>query len=148
MIIQGQNLRLKLGEKYVAFAKTCTLHVAANLITYDNATKDDTTFAWEESDIDQMSYDISAEQLFSTDVDTTGMQAEDVLTTMLAGKAVDFEFERTVKQSEKNRAKAATICHGKVIINDTSITGNNKENGSASLQAKGTGELKMGSKAA
>lgn len=138
-VIKGQNLRLKVDEKYVAFSTKCTLHVSANLITYNNASKDDTTFAWEDSDVESMSYDLSAEQLFSTDADTNGSQSMDILKTMLAGKKIDWSLEKT--SGEKNRETSTTMLSGKCIINDHSITANNKENGSASFQAKGTGAI-------
>lgn len=149
MIYKGQNLRLKLGEKFIAFAKTCTLHVSADLITYDDSSKDDTTFSWKTQDVDQMGFDLSAEQLFAVDgTDTTGLQAIDVLKLMCQGKAIDFEFVNTTPQSEKNRVEVGTLIYGKVIINDSSIQANNKENGSSSLQAAGTEELKFGPKVA
>lgn len=139
-IIKGQNLRLKVSGKFVAFSQKCTLHVSANLITYNNSSKDDTAFSWETSDVESMSYDLSADQLFAVGSDDTAAAGPiDVLKTMVAGKPVEWSFEQT--SGEKNRGEGTSICRGSCFINDESITANNKENGSAALQAKGTGAI-------
>ena len=81
-VIKGQNLRLKLGDKYVAFATDCTVHVSMSL--EDSSSKDSTDGIWQEQEIVGAAWDISTSALYSVDEDATGINAEDALDMVLA----------------------------------------------------------------
>lgn len=139
-VIKGQNLRLKIGSKYVAFATDCTIHLSASLET--SSTKDTSNvngIAWQEQQLTELAWDISASALYSVDTDETGLNAEDVLDLMLAGQKVYVEF--TGASGENNRTASGNKYGGYVWLNDNSIQASNRQNGSYSLQAQGTGPL-------
>lgn len=136
-IIKGQNLRLKLNDKYIAFATDCTVHVSATL--EDSSTKDSSDGVWQEQELTGMAWDISANALYSVETDNTGINAENALDLILAMQRVWVEFTGTT--GEKNRTAEGTKYCGYVWLNDNSITATNRQNGSYSLQAQGDGPL-------
>lgn len=140
-IIKGQNLRLKIGEKYVAFATSCTVHVSAQL--EESSTKDSTNDFTEQS-ITGMSWDISTDALFSVDTDSTGMNGIDALDLILAKTKVKVEF--TQAEGTKNRVPptGAVKYSGWAWVNDISFNATNRQNASYTLQAQGDGELVKG----
>lgn len=137
-IIKGQNLRLKLNDKYVAFATDCTLHTSISLES--SSTKDSTGY-WTEQQLTGRSWDVSTSALYSVDTDADGQNAEDVLDMVLAGQRVWVEF--VVTEGNKNREEVAATnkyC-GWAWLNDNSITATNRANGTYQLQAQGDGPL-------
>lgn len=136
--IKGQNFRVKLGDKYVALATSCTLHVSLNL--EDSSTKDSTN-DFQEQEVTGKSWDGSADALYAVDTDTTGLNGEDALDTVLAGQLVTIEYDRT--EGTKNREKIASsnTYTGQAYVNDISITAGNRQNTTYTIQFTGNGEL-------
>ena len=97
-VIKGQNLRILLGGKCVAFATSCTVHVSLNL--EESSTKDSTNNFTEQTPTG-ISWDMSCDALYSVDADATGVNAISALDTVLAQQKVQVQFEQT--QGEKNR---------------------------------------------
>lgn len=142
MIIKGQNVRIKIGGKVIACSTSCTCHKAANL---EEVTSKDSTGMYAEQDVTGLSWDLSIEALaFVPDESGTddAIQFDDALD--LVGQTVEVEFDQT--DGAKNRNTVKTLRHGKAIVNDVSQTWGNKQNGTYSLQAQGTGELFKGAK--
>lgn len=141
-VIKGQNLRIKLGTKYVAFATSCTVHVSAQL--EESSTKDSTN-GWQKQEITGMNWDISVDALYSVDSDATGVNGADALDLILAQEQIDVEF--TQAAGEKNRVpETGDIKYsGKAWVNDVSVNAPNRQNTSYTLQATGDGELTKGS---
>ena len=141
-VIKGQNLRIKLGTKYVAFATSCTVHVSAQL--EESSTKDSTN-GWQKQEITGMNWDISVDALYSVDTDATGVNGADALDLILAQQQIDVEF--TQAAGEKNRVpESGDIKYsGKAWVNDVSVNAPNRQNTSYTLQATGDGELTKGS---
>lgn len=141
-VIKGQNLRIKLGTKYVAFATSCTVHVSAQL--EESSTKDSTN-GWQKQEITGMNWDISVDALYSVDTDATGVNGVDALDLILAQQQIDVEF--TQAAGEKNRVpETGDIKYsGKAWVNDVSVNAPNRQNTSYTLQATGDGELTKGS---
>lgn len=141
-VIKGQNLRIKLGTKYVAFATSCTVHVSAQL--EESSTKDSTN-GWQKQEITGMNWDISVDALYSVDADATGVNGADALDLILAQQQIDVEF--TQAAGEKNRVpETGDIKYsGKAWVNDVSVNAPNRQNTSYTLQATGDGELTKGS---
>ena len=83
--MKGQNLRIFLGEKAVAFAKSCTYHVSAQL--EDKSTKDDTG-DFQKQEVTGLAGDISCDALYSTGTDATGVNGVEALDMVLAGQEV------------------------------------------------------------
>lgn len=136
-VIKGQNLRITIGGKYVAFATSCTVHVSATL--EDSSTKDSSDGIFQEQQLTGLAWDISTDALYSVDTDATGMNAEGALDAILARQKVDIEFTGTV--GTNNRQATGHKYTGQAWINDISINAANRQNASYSLQAQGTGAL-------
>lgn len=136
-IIKGQNLRLTVGGKFVAFATSCTVHVSANM--EETSTKDSTN-DFTEQEITGLSWDVSTDALFSVDTDATGINGYDALDLILAKTAVTIEFERAA--STNNRSVVTGYKYsGSAYVNDVSVNATNRQNASYSLSATGTGSL-------
>ena len=121
--MKGQNLRIFLGEKAVAFARSCTYHVSAQL--EDKSTKDDTG-DFQKQEVTGLAGDISCDALYSTDTDATGVNGVEALDMVLAGQEVTVVFTPT--EGTKNRvmsAGARYTCNA--IVNDISINSTNRQ---------------------
>ena len=136
--IKGQNLRLLIGGKYVAFATSCTVHASLNL--EENSTKDSTNNYTEQTPTG-ISWDMSCDALYSVDTDATGVNGINALDTVLAQQRVQVQFEQT--QGEKNRiaVSGGAVYSGYAWINDISINAANRQNTSYTIQLTGDGEL-------
>lgn len=139
MVIKGQNLRLFLGDKVIACATSCTLHVSADL--EDTSTKDDTG-DWKKQEATGKSWDCSADALMTVETDSSANTLNDIFA--LIGTQVTIEFLTT--SGEKNRVVATGFAqHGNAIVNDISINAGNKQNVTYSIQMGGNGPLASGS---
>lgn len=137
-VIKGQNLRLLIGGKCVAFSTSCTVHVSLNL--EESSTKDSTNNFTEQSPTG-ISWDMSCDALYSVDADATGVNAISALDTVLAQQKVQVQFEQT--QGEKNRVAVSggAVYSGYAWVNDISINAANRQNTSYTIQLTGDGQL-------
>ena len=137
-VIKGQNLRVLIGGKYVAFATSCTVHASLNL--EESSTKDSTNNYTEQTPTG-ISWDMSCDALYSVDTDATGVNGINALDTVLAQQRVQVQFEQT--QGEKNRVAVSggAVYSGYAWINDISINAANRQNTSYTIQLTGDGEL-------
>ena len=137
-VIKGQNLRLLICGKCVAFATSCTVHVSLNL--EESSTKDSTNNFTEQTPTG-ISWDMSCDALYSVDADATGVNAISALDTVLAQQKVQVQFEQT--QGEKNRVAVSggAVYSGYAWVNDISINAANRQNTSYTIQLTGDGEL-------
>ena len=137
-VIKGQNLRLLIGGKCVAFATSCTVHSSLNL--EDSSTKDSTNNYTEQTPTG-ISWDMSCDALYSVDTDATGVNGVDALDLVLAQAKVQVQFEQT--QGEKNRVAVTgtAVYSGSAWVNDISVNAGNKQNTSYTIQLAGDGQL-------
>ena len=137
-VIKGQNLRLLIGGKCVAFATSCTVHVSLNL--EESSTKDSTNNFTEQSPTG-ISWDMSCDALYSVDTDATGINGINALDTVLAQQKVQVQFEQT--QGEKNRVAVSggAVYSGYAWVNDISVQASNRTNTSYTIQLTGDGQL-------
>lgn len=137
MKIKGQNLRIFIGEKCIAAATSCNVHIAASL--EDSSTKD-TTDDWAENEVTGKSWDASTDALVVDDPeDVTGLQAFD--TAHMVGQRVGVKLCQT--EGEKNRSKVASgkELSGYAYINDFHLTAGNKAKSTYTIQLTGDGPL-------
>lgn len=137
MKVKGQNLRLFIGEKCIAAATSCTLHIAASL---EDASTKDSTGDWDEQEVTGKSWDASADALVVVDAeDTNGLQAFDA--AALVGTKVTVKVCQT--DGEKNRTKKTSGKEftGSAWVNDFSMNAGNKANATYTIQLKGDGAL-------
>ena len=137
-VIKGQNLRILLGGKCVAFATSCTVHVSLNL--EESSTKDSTNNFTEQTPTG-ISWDMSCDALYSVDTDATGVNGINALDTVLAQQKVQVQFEQT--QGEKNRVAVSggAVYSGYAWVNDISVQASNRTNTSYTIQLAGDGQL-------
>jgi len=137
-VIKGQNLRLLIGGKCVAFATSCTVHVSLNL---EESSSKDSTNNFTEQTPTGISWDMSCDALYSVDTDATGVNGINALDTVLAQQRVQVQFEQT--QGEKNRVAVSggAVYSGYAWVNDISINAGNRQNTSYTIQLTGDAEL-------
>jgi hypothetical protein len=137
-VIKGQNLRITVGGKFVAFATSCTVHASLNL--EESSTKDSTNNFTEQTPTG-ISWDMSCDALYSVDADTTGKNGVDALDMVLAQAKVAVVFEQA--NGEKNRVPVSggVIYSGNAWVNDISINAANRQNASYTIQLTGDGQL-------
>ena len=140
-VIKGQQLRLTLAGKFIAFSTNCTVHTSLNL--EESSTKDSTNNFTEQTPTG-ISWDMSCDALYSVDADTTGKNGVDALDMVLAQQRVLVQFEQT--QGEKNRVPVAggVVYSGYAWVNDISINAANRQNTSYTIQLTGDGPLTKG----
>ena len=137
-VIKGQNLRLLIGGKCVAFATSCTVHASLNL---EESSSKDSTKNYTEQTPTGISWDMSCDALYSVDTDATGVNGINALDMVLAQQRVQVQFEQT--QGEKNRVAVSggAVYSGYAWVNDISINAANRQNTSYTIQLTGDGEL-------
>ena len=137
-VIKGQNLRLLIGGKCVAFSTSCTVHSSLNL---EESSSKDSTNNFTEQTPTGISWDMSCDALYSVDTDATGVNGINALDTVLAQQRVQVQFEQT--QGEKNRVAVSggAVYSGYAWVNDISINAANRQNTSYTIQLTGDGEL-------
>ena len=138
MKIKGQNLRFSVlvqeVKTYFAASTNCQLHIAADL--EDSSTKD-MTGMWKEQECVGMSWDGSVDVNVIDDALDNALKALDV--PSLVGQEVDVELDIT--GGEQNRVLSKGLYKGKAIINDWSLTAQNKAQSTSSVQFQGNGPL-------
>ena len=136
--MKGQNLRITLGGKFVAFATNCTFHISQSL--EESSTKD-STGDFQEQTPTGLAWDMSCDALYSVDADTTGQNGVNALDLVLAQQKVAVQFEQT--QGEKNRVPVAgaVVYSGYAWVNDISVNAPNRANANYTIQLTGDGAL-------
>lgn len=127
--MKGQNLRIIINQKCVAFSTSCTYHLNANL--EDSSTKDDVA-GFQKQDVTGLAGDISCDALYSVETDANGVNGIDALDMMLAGQEVTVEFSPTT--GTKNREATGTKYTCQAIVNDISINAPNRANVTYTIQ--------------
>ena len=137
-VIKGQNLRLLVGGKCVAFATSCTVHVSLNL--EESSTKDSTNNFTEQTPTG-ISWDMSCDALYSVDADATGVNGIDALDKVLAQTKVTVQFEQTTGDKNRVAVTGGAVYSGDAWVNDISINAPNRQNTSYTIQLTGDGAL-------
>jgi hypothetical protein len=137
-VIKGQNLRILLGGKCVAFATSCTVYASLNL---EESSSKDSTNNFTEQTPTGISRDMSCDALYSVDADATGVNGIAALDMVLAQQKVLVQFEQT--QGEKNRVPVtgSVAYSGYAWVNDISVNAGNRQNTTYTIQLAGDGEL-------
>lgn len=140
-IIKGQNLRIELDSKFVAFATSCTVHVSANL---EEASTKDTTGDFQSQELTGLSWDVSSDALYTVTSDANGINGEGAFNLILAKQKVKVAFVLTEPGSSMNRGAAdgtTTKYIGEAWVSDISINAANRQNVSYTIQLTGDGPL-------
>jgi hypothetical protein len=137
-VIKGQNLRLLIGGKCIAFSTSCTVHTSLNL--EESSTKDSTKNFTEQTPTG-ISWDMSCDALYSVDADATGVNGIAALDMVLAQAKVQVQFEQTTGEKNRVAVTGGAVYSGYAWVNDISINAGNRQNTSYTIQLTGDGEL-------
>lgn len=127
--MKGQNLRILINEKCVAFSTSCTYHLGTELES--SSTKDNEN-GFQKQDVVGLNGDISCDALYSVEPDASGVNGIDALDILLAGQEVDVEFSPTT--GTKNRTATGVKYSCKAIVNDISVNAPNRQNVTYTIQ--------------
>lgn len=127
--MKGQNLRIAINGKCVAFSTSCQYHLSADLES--SSSKDDTD-DFQKQQVVGLAGDISCDALYSVESDATGVNGTDALELILAGAEVDVTFTPT--SGDKNRIATGTAYSCKALVNDISINAPNRQNVTYTIQ--------------
>ena len=137
--IKGQNLRVMVGGKCIAMATTCTFHVSAQL--QDSSSKD-STGDWQEQEVTGLSWDASTESLVTlTDNGTNGELPQDLLSLIINKTLVTLTFDTTTGTNNRTAQNSLIKKSGSAYVTDVSITAQNRQNSTVSVQFTGSGPL-------
>ena len=129
--MKGQNLRILIGSpaKCIAYSTSCTYHLSNTL--EDSSTKDDVG-GFQKQEVTGMAGDISCDALYAVGTDSTAVNGEAALDLVLAGAEVDVEFSPT--EGANNRTATGTKYSCKAIVNDISVSAQNRQNVTYTIQ--------------
>jgi hypothetical protein len=137
--IKGQNLRVMVGGKCIAMATSCQFHISAQL--EDSSTKD-STGDWQEQEVTGLSWDANTESLVTLeDNGTNGELPTDLLSLMINMTKVTLAFVQTEGTNNRTPLNSAINRSGQAYISDISISAQNRQNSTISVQFQGTGAL-------
>ena len=137
--IKGQNLRVMVGGKCIAMATSCTFHVSAQL--EDSSTKD-SVGDFQEQEVTGLSWDAQTESLVTlTDNGTNGELPQDILSLMINKTKVTLTFDQTAGANNRVGQNSAIKKSGQAYVTDVSISAQNRQNSTCSVQFTGTGAL-------
>jgi len=137
--IKGQNLRVMVGGKCIAMSTSCQFHVSAQL--EDSSTKD-STGDWQEQEVVGLSWDAQTDSLITlTDNGTNGELPQDLLSLIINKTLVTLTFDQTSGTNNRTAQNAAIKRSGSAYVTDVSISAQNRQNSTISVQFQGTGPL-------
>ena len=137
--IKGQNLRVMVGGKCIAMATSCTFHVSAQM--EDSSTKD-SNGDWQEQSVVGLSWDAQTDSLVTlTDNGSNGELPQDLLSLIINKTAVTLTFDQTTGTNNRTGTNSAIKKSGQAYVTDVSITAQNRQNSTISVQFQGTGPL-------
>jgi hypothetical protein len=137
--IKGQNLRVMVGGKCIAMATSCTFHVSAQL--EDSSTKD-SVGDFQEQEVTGLSWDAQTESLVTLeDNGTNGELPQDLLSLMINKTKVTLTFDQTAGTNNRVGQNSVIKKTGQAYITDVSISAQNRQNSTCTVQFTGTGPL-------
>ena len=137
--IKGQNLRVMLGGKCIAMATSCTFHISAQL--EDSSTKD-SVGDFQEQEVTGLSWDAQTESLVTLeDNGTNGELPQDILSLIINKTKVTLTFDTTSGANNRVGQNSVIKKTGQAYVTDVSISAQNRQNSTCSVQFTGTGAL-------
>lgn len=137
--IKGQNLRVMVGGKCIAMATSAQFHVSAEL--QDSSTKD-SVGDFQEQEVTGLSWDAQTESLVTLeDNGTNGELPQDILSLMINKTKVTLTFDQTAGANNRVGQNSVIKKTGQAYITDVSISAQNRQNSTCTVQFTGTGAL-------
>lgn len=137
--IKGQNLRVMVGGKCIAMATSCTFHISAQVESA--STKDDAN-DFEVNEVTGLSWDASTDSLVTlTDNGTNGELPTDLMSLIINKTMVTLTFDTTAGTNNRAAQNSAIKKSGSAYVTDFSVTAQNRQNSTLTVQFTGTGAL-------
>lgn len=137
--IKGQNLRVMVGGKCIAMSTSCQFHISAEL--QDSSSKD-SIGDWQEQEVVGLSWDAQTDSLITlVDNGTNGELPQDLLSLIINKTLVTLTFDQTSGTNNRTAQNAAIKRSGSAYVTDVSISAQNRQNSTISVQFQGTGPL-------
>ena len=137
--IKGQNLRVMVGGKCIAMATSCTFHISAQVESA--STKDDAN-DFEVNEVTGLSWDASTDSLVTlTDNGTNGELPTDLMSLIINKTLVTLTFDTTAGTNNRTAQNSAIKKTGSAYVTDFSVTAQNRQNSTLTVQFTGTGAL-------
>lgn len=131
--IKGQNLRLFLGNKVFAGARTCTVHVSVEL---EELSYKDIVDGWVEQNPVGLQWEASSDCFVFVGADY-GVNTKEVM--RMVGKTVSLVF--ALADGEYNAHRGEFMLNGKAIISDIQVTAENRRTSTYTVQLTGKEDL-------
>ena len=127
------------GGKCIAMATNCTFHVSAQM--EDSSTKD-STGDWQVQEVIGLSWDASTDSLVTlTDNGSGGELPQDLLSLIINKTMVTLTFDQTNGANNRVGMNSAIKRSGSAYVTDVSISAQNRQNSTITVQFQGTGPL-------
>ena len=127
------------GGKCIAMATACTFHVSAQL---EDASTKDSVGDFQEQEVTGLSWDAQTESLVTLeDNGTNGELPQDILSLMINKTKVTLTFDQTSGANNRVAQNSVIKKTGEAYITDVSISAQNRQNSTCTVQFTGTGAL-------
>ena len=127
------------GGKCIAMATSCQFHVSAQL--EDSSTKD-SVGDFQEQEVTGLSWDAQTESLVTLeDNGTNGELPQDILSLMINKTKVTLTFDQTAGANNRVGQNSVIKKTGQAYVTDVSISAQNRQNSTCTVQFTGTGAL-------
>ena len=127
------------GGKCLAMATSCTFHISAQVESA--STKDDAN-DFEVNEVTGLSWDASTDSLVTlTDNGTNGELPTDLMSLIINKTVVTLTFDTTSGTNNRTAQNSAIKKSGSAYVTDFSVTAQNRQNSTLTVQFTGTGAL-------
>ena len=127
------------GGKCIAMATSCTFHISAQVES--SSTKDDAN-DFEVNEVTGLSWDASTDSLVTlTDNGTNGELPNDLMSLIINKTVVTLTFDTTAGTNNRTAQNSAIKKSGSAYVTDFSVTAQNRQNSTLTVQFTGTGAL-------
>ena len=127
------------GGKCIAMATSCTFHISAQVESA--STKDDTN-DFEVNEVTGLSWDASTDSLVTlTDNGSNGEMPTDLMSLIINKTLVTLTFDTTSGTNNRTAQNSAIKKSGSAYVTDFSVTAQNRQNSTLTVQFTGTGAL-------
>ena len=127
------------GGKCIAMATSCTFHISAQVESA--STKDDTN-DFEVNEVTGLSWDASTDSLVTlTDNGSNGEMPTDLMSLIINKTVVTLTFDTTAGTNNRTAQNSAIKKSGSAYVTDFSVTAQNRQNSTLTVQFTGTGAL-------
>ena len=127
------------GEKCIAMAVNATFHISAQM---EDASTKDSTGDFQEQEVTGLSWDAQTDSLVTLeDNGTNGELPQDILSLMINKTKVHLIFDQTAGANNRVAQNSVIKKSGWAYISDVSISAQNRQNSTMTVQFQGTGAL-------